>query len=46
MRLVCSKCSFQFESNEMKNVCTYCGEKNGIQIVKEAEDLVEEIDFD
>ena len=46
MRVVCRRCGFQFECSETKKACNYCGERNSLELVKEAEELIDEIKAD
>ena len=43
MRLACKKCGFQLEAQEKKIRCPYCGEKDSLELLKNAGDLLDEV---
>ena len=43
MRLVCKKCGFQHEAAEKRQRCPYCGDKNSLELLKDAGELLDEV---
>ncbi|MBS3080918.1 hypothetical protein J4221_05580 [Candidatus Pacearchaeota archaeon] len=43
MAFICKRCSFRFESKNVKE-CPYCGRREGIEREKNASELLEEVE--
>jgi len=43
MRIVCNKCGYQFESKGEKS-CPYCGDNRGLSPIKNADELIKEVE--
>lgn len=42
MKIVCDECDYKFKSNKIPSQCPYCGVRNRLSEIADAEELVGE----
>lgn len=43
MKVLCTRCGYRFETRTLKDACPYCGERNKLTKLEDAETLVKQL---